>query len=376
MAETQKRLRVGVIGAGEVAQVIHLPVLSLLSHLFITTAICDISPPTAEHCAAKFHIPLATSDPNDIFKSSEVDVVFILTSDEFHEPYAVAALEAGKHIMIEKPITLSLPSVDRILAAQAKSNGLIVFVGYMRRYAKSFTQTFKREVESIPRIHYARVRDFPGPNPLFVSQSGAFAIKHTDDIPSSAANERDTRLSALYKEALPSITETSIKFCRFLGTLGSHDLSLMREALGFPSAVLAVTAHDPVYTATFTCHNTRSPGKEPFTVTYESGWDDVPDFDAHLAVYGEKKRVWIQYDSPFVKGLPIKVVVQEQNSAGEMERREMVGSYEDAYTVELQELYECIVNGKEVKTSAEDAREDLRLYDLMYRKWSADQGAA
>ncbi|KAM3423289.1 hypothetical protein BST61_g728 [Cercospora zeina] len=372
MAETQRRLRVGVIGAGEVAQVIHLPVLSLLSHLYITTAICDISKKTAEHCAAKFHIPLATSDPNDIFQSAEVDVVFILTSDEFHEPYAIAALEAGKHIMIEKPITLSLQSVDRILAAQAQSNGLVVFVGYMRRYAKSFTQTFQREVASIPRILYARVRDFPGPNPFFVSQSGAFVVKHSDDIPLSAAHERDTRLSALYNEAFPPtpqpLTDPDIKLCRFLGTLGSHDLSLMREILGFPSSVRSVTAHDPFYTATFTFHNTTSPGREPFTVTYESGLDDVPDFDAHFAVYGAKKRVWIQYDSPFVKGLPIKVVVQEQNSAGEMETREMVGSYEDAYTVELQELYECIVNGKKVKTSAEDAREDLRLYDWMYRK--------
>ncbi|GIZ46085.1 hypothetical protein CKM354_000922400 [Cercospora kikuchii] len=379
MAETQKRLRVGVIGAGEVAQVIHLPVLGLLSHLYTTTAVCDISKKTAEHCAAKFHIPLATSDPNDIFKSSDIDVVFILTSDEFHEPYTIAALEAGKHVMIEKPFTLSVQSADRVIAAQAKSNGLVVFIGYMRRYAKSFTQTFKREVESIPRIHYARVRDFPGPNPLFVSQSGAFAVRHVDDIPSSAAEDRDNRLNALYKEVFPGdqpITEQGIKLCRFLGTLGSHDLSLMREVLGSPSEVLAVTANDPVYTAMFTFHNTKSPGKEPFTVTYESGWDEVPDFDAHLAVYGEKKRVWIQYDSPFVKGLAIKVVVQEKNSEGEIETREMLGSYEDAYTVELQELYECIVNGKKVKTSAEDAREDLRLYDEMYKKWAAGQAAA
>ncbi|KAI5368255.1 putative gfo/Idh/MocA-like oxidoreductase, NAD(P)-binding domain superfamily [Septoria linicola] len=354
MAEAPKKLRVGVVGAGEVAQVIHLPLLGLLSHLYTTTAICDISKKTTDHCAAKFHIPLATTDPNEVFTSPDVDVVFVLTSDEFHEPYIIAALDAGKHVMIEKPLTLSLQSVDRILAAEAKAAGPIVFVGYMRRYAKSFTQTFKREIEESETF-----------------QSGAFPVKHTDDIPASASEERDQRLDALYKEAFHSepITDDGIKLCRFMGTLGSHDISLMREILGFPERVIAVTAHDPIYTAIFSYIDQRSPGKESFSVTYESGFEGVADFDAHLAIYGEKKRVMIKYDSPFVKGLPIKVVVQETNEFGEIETKEIIGNYEDAYTYELKEFYECDVKGKEVKTSVKDAREDLRLYDLMYQKW-------
>lgn len=62
--------------------------------------------------------------------------------------------------MIEKPITLSIPSAQRIIDAEQQApNGARVFVGYMRRYAKSFTQTFKREVDGIGRILYARARD-------------------------------------------------------------------------------------------------------------------------------------------------------------------------------------------------------------------------
>ena len=276
--------------------------------------------------------------------------------------------------MVEKPLSLSLPSVERILEAEAKANGPIVFVGYMRRYAKSFTQTFKREMETIGRIQYARVRDFSGPNAKFVGESGTFQVKNTDDIPGTAGEERNARLNSLYGEAFPgqSITDEKIKMCRFLGSLGSHDISLMREVLGFPESVAGVTANDPFYSAIF---NYRNKTGEPFAVTYESGIDGVPDFDAHLAVYGEKKRVMIKYDSPYVKGLPIKVTVQEMNAAGEMEVREMLGSYEDAYTAELQELYECIVNGKKVKTTARDAMEDLRLYDMMYRKWDGAQTA-
>ncbi|KAK4505485.1 hypothetical protein PRZ48_003448 [Zasmidium cellare] len=365
------KLRVGILGAGEVAQVCHLPVLSLLSDLYIVTAICDISAKNVAHTAAKFHIPLATTNPQDIFQSSDVDVVFVLTSDEYHEEYAIAALQARKHAMVEKPLTLSIDSARRIAAAEAAAGGPRVFVGYMRRYAKSFTQTFKREVASIPRILYARSRDFSGPNSKFVNESGTFPVKNTD-FPPEAGEVRAQKLDKLYREAFLQyggpVTERHVKYCRFLGSLGSHDISLMREVLGTPDSVGGVSVNEPFYSAIFNYHN-QTEGKEPFAVTYESGIDTVPEFDAHFAVYGEQKRVMIKYDSPYVKGLPIKVTVQELNEAGEMQTREMLGSYEDAYTAELRDLHENITQGREIKTSLDDAVKDLQIFDMMYRSW-------
>ncbi|WPH03863.1 Hypothetical protein R9X50_00674600 [Acrodontium crateriforme] len=360
-------LRVGIVGAGGVAQVIHLPVLSMLNHLYTTTIICDLS---RKHCALKFNIKQTTTSPTDVFASPDVDVVFVLTSDEFHEPYSIAALEAGKHVMLEKPMTLSIPSAGRIIAAEQKS-GKKVFVGYMRRYATSFTQTFLREVATIDRILYARSRDFSGPNDKFVKESGTFQVVNTD-FPQGAAEEREKRLNVLFQEAFlgRSITDEQKKYCRFLGSLGSHDISLMREVLGFPESISGVSVNEPFYSAIL---NFKNKSGEPFSCTYESGIDSVPDFDAHFAVYGEKKRVMIKYDSPFVKGLPIKVTVEQLNEAGEMETKEMLGSYEDAYTTELRELYECLVNGKEIKTSTQDALQDLKIFDMMYRRWITQQ---
>lgn len=367
-------LKVGVIGAGEVAQVIHLPTLTLLSHLFQIVSICDISLPVAQHCATKFHIPTATSDPQQIINDAAVDVVFVLTSDEFHAEYTIAALQAGKNVMVEKPLTLSLPAAQRIIDAEKKSTGK-VFVGYMRRYAPSFTGAFMREVASIPNILYVRVRDMSGPNAFFVNQSGTFQIRpDPKDISGGAVRVRDKLLDELYREAFPGaavVTEKMKKYCRFLGSLGSHDLSLMREALGSvsPQSIEGVSVNDPFYSAIFTFppSSSSAPGKK-FSVTYESGIDTIPDFDAHLAIYGSNKRVSIQYDSPYVKGLPIKVRVEEVNEYGEKQVKEILSSYEDAYTAELVEMYECFVNGRKIKTSAEDAVNDLRLYDAMYRK--------
>jgi predicted dehydrogenase len=362
-------LRVGVIGAGEVAQVIHLPTLSLLSHLYQIVSICDISAQTASHCATKFHIPKHTTDPTTLINDPSIDVVFILTSDEFHAVWAVAALQAGKNVMIEKPLTLSLPAARRIIGAERNSKGR-VFVGYMRRYAPSFTGAFLREVASIPKILHARVRDMSGPNAFFVDQSGTFQVKTTEDIPATATAAREKLLDELYQEAFPDaaeITDEMKKYCRFLGSLGSHDLSLMREALGMTvESVAGVSVHDPFYSAIL---NFRTDQGHAFAVTYESGIDGVAEFDAQLVVHGERKRVSIQYDTPYVKGLPITVRVEEINEHGEKQVKDIVSSYEDAYTAELTAMYDCFANGWEIKTSAEDAVRDLELYDLMYRKW-------
>ncbi|KAI9152312.1 Myo-inositol 2-dehydrogenase [Paramyrothecium foliicola] len=362
----ERKLGVGIIGAGEVFQVCHGPCLLLMSHLFQLQSVCDVSQTHVDHCATKFNIPHATTVPQEVIDNSNVDVVFILTSDESHAPLALATLKAGKHVFIEKPMTLSIPSAQKLVEAEKSApNDAKVFVGYMRRYAPSYLQAFKREVASIPKILYARVRDFSGPNAQFVNQSGTFQVKGSD-FPASATNERNERLEALFKEAFPGqdITEDRKKMCRFLGSLGSHDISLMRETLGFPEKVVGVSANDPFYSAIMSFRNKDG---SSYSVTYESGIDEVPVFDAHLTVYGAKKRVTIQYDSPYVKGLPIKVEVEELNDHGEIQKRSVLSSYEDAYTAELQELYKCLVDGKEIKTTAKDALQDITLFDMMYK---------
>lgn len=408
-----RTLGVGIIGAGvsspfahmclrevedwqdfqEVFQVCHGPALLLLSHLFRIESICDVSAKTVDHSATKFSAPHKTTTPQDVIDHPQVEVVFILTSDESHAPLALSCLQAGKNVFIEKPVTLSLPSLESIVKAESNApNGARLFVGYMRRYHSSFLDSFKSELASIPKILYARVRDFSGPNTSFVSQSGTFPVKHFD-YPASASEERNSRLDALYAEAFPDqeITSEKQKFCRFLGSLGSHDISLMREVLGFPEAVQGVSANDPFYSAIMTFRNNDG---STYSTTYESGIDEVPVFDAHLAVYGAKKRVTIhvssiisglyscankyclwKYDSPYVKGLPIRVEVDETNERGEVQHRSILSSYEDAYTAELQEVYRAFAEGKPIKTTVSDAKQDLQIFDMMYKCWTKSKKA-
>lgn len=370
---SRKLIHVGVIGAGEVARVIHLPTLQLLNHLYRIVAVCDLSLKVVGFCTSRHHIPTGTTDPYEVIDSPHIDLIFNLTSDEFHETYTIAALEADKHVMVEKPLSLSLPSAQRIIDAEKKArNGARVFVDYMRRYAPTFVNAFKREVASIDRILYARSRDIVGPNASFVSQSGTSATKFTDFPPETAA-VRTKLLNVLLQEAFPNqeVTQERRDYCRFLGSLSSHDLSLMREVLGFPESVTGVSVNEPFYSAIFKCRRNG----EAFSVTYESGIDSVPRFDSHLTVYGENKTVSIQYDTPYIKGLPIKVIIDEINEHGEAVTREILSSYEDAYTAELKELHSCLTSGKAIKTTAEDAMQDLILFKMMFEQYDRQQAA-
>ena len=360
-------LRVGLIGAGEVAQVIHLPTLQLMNHLYTVSAICDVSQKTVDFCKNRYNIPLATTNPDDVIYHPDIDVIFNLTSDDHHETIAVAALKAGKNVMQEKPISLSVESAMRIAQAEKEAkNGARVFVGYMRRYAPSFVNAFKREVASIDRVLYARSRGIVGPNAYFVNQSGTFPMKMPDDIISEAVVKRGELLGQLRREAFngDEAAEEVVKFWRHLGSLGSHDLSLMREVLGFPESVAGVSVNPPFYSAILNYKTSRG----SFSVTYETGIDDVARFDSHLTVYGKNKTVSIQYDTPYIKGLAIKVKVDELNEHDEAISKEIVSSYEDAYTAELEEMHACFTKGRRIKTSAEDALQDSKLFDMLLDK--------
>ncbi|KAH6665926.1 hypothetical protein B0J14DRAFT_629930 [Halenospora varia] len=357
-----KILKVGVIGRGDVAQVIYLPILQLLSHLYTVTIICDISKKTADHCAAKFGITAATTNPEDIFKSVDIDVVFNLTSDEFHAPYTIASLKAGKSVM------------EILEAERSAPDGARVFVGYMRRYAPSL-QAFKREVSTIKAIKYARVRDIIDPNAYFIGQSGASPLKFFDDIPAAAGFDRRERLDVLLEQAwktlFAELSPEQMDYCCLLANLGSYGLSLMREILGgLPEEVLASTDNARWYTTMFDYKNQNEP-HERFTCLYETGIDSVPRFDSQVAVFAEDKSVTICYDTPFVKGLGITVEIDELNEHGEKCHRSLQTSYKDAYTAELKDLHECVVGGKEIKTTVIDAMKDLGLFNMMMKKYSS-----
>ncbi|GAA5954600.1 hypothetical protein JCM8115_004638 [Rhodotorula mucilaginosa] len=362
---TQQRiLRVGVVGCGEVAQVVHLPTLLLLHDRFKVVALCDVSPTLLEHCGGKFGIKRHYSDYHQLCQDPEVDLVLVLAADEYHADVTIAAANAQKHVLVEKPMCLLREEAEAIADAAKNNEGVVIFVGTMRRYATAF-ERMKEEVQKLQSIHYVTVRDIIGDNSLFVGQSGAFPIYPTD-FPKHAGEDRRVRGRMIAEKALSpeqAANPRDVGTYRLLGGLGSHDLSAMRELLGMPKRCIAATRSKadgpPFLTALFEY--------DGFTTTYETGIDQVADFDAHIEVIGDGKRLLLKYDTPYVKGLPITLQIKERDAEGNYTERVVRPTYEDAYTLQWKSLYSSVVEGKPVKTTPQDAAQDLEIFDMIMK---------
>ncbi|KPM37346.1 hypothetical protein AK830_g9247 [Neonectria ditissima] len=361
MSTTNPILRVGLIGCGEVSQVVHVPTLGFLSDLFRITYLCDVSEKALKHVKNKVvgGVPKITRDPKELCTSTEVDVVFVVSSTEYHADHAILALKSSKHVLIEKPAAFNLIDLQRIKDAELLSEGKVM-VGYMRRYAAAF-QTAVKEIGGLDKILYARVRDIIGPNSTFVFQSGTFSKRFTDfqqqdsdDLKARNAKSVGIGLAECGVDA----SDSNRLFWQYLAGLGSHDLSAMRDLLGMPLGVHGANVTMPFWNVLF-----KYPG---FNVSYESGIDNVPRFDAHIEVYGTDKTVRIQYDTPYVKGLPITVHIAE-NVDGVYKESMLRTTYEDAYTQEMRELYDLVAAGRPVKTTVEDSVNDLKIFDMIMK---------
>lgn len=101
-----------------------------------------------------------------------------------------------------------------------------------------------------------------------------------------------------------------------------------------------------------------------FVVAYESGVDQVARFDASIEIFGDAKTVKVCIDTPFVKGLPTTMIVKETLPDGSYRESTTRRTYEDSFTLELQEVYQWVVEGKTPKTSPTDARQDLEVLGM------------
>ena len=303
-------------------------------------------------------------------KQADIDLVLVAVCDEYHASCAIEAARAGKHVFIEKPMALTRSDAKSIQQA-AKDNNTKVYVGYMRRYAPAF-QTFKELLAQSGPIRHAIVKDIIGPNSFFVSQSGTDPRKFTSDMPESASTDKASRAQAILQEAIgkDKAKDSRLAFVyRLLGSLGSHDLSFMREGLGGkPDRCLSSFAsHDGMFiSASFEYSNKGgNKGNDKYNVLYTTGIHNVGVFESFLEVFTDDRVLRIDIDTPYVKGLPINVTVKENDKNGQYSERIIRPTYQDAYTTEFLELYDALTTGKELKTTPEDAMEDLDVFEMI-----------
>ena len=132
MPDDIRRLKVGILGCGPISQAAHFEsaVKARNAELF---AICDVADDLRDRMAATYAPRKSFRDYDAMLADPELDAVIIATSDAFHVPAASAALAAGKHVLCEKPLGISVEEVEALKRDVVRS-GRVLQVGHMKRF--------------------------------------------------------------------------------------------------------------------------------------------------------------------------------------------------------------------------------------------------
>ncbi|WFR58096.1 Gfo/Idh/MocA family oxidoreductase [Anaerocolumna sp. AGMB13025] len=130
----EKKIKVGIIGCGGIANGKHMPALSKLSDVEMV-AFCDLVEEKAQSAKEKYGTPDAKvyTDYQELLKDPEIEVVHVCTPNRSHAPISIDALHADKHVMCEKPMAKTAEDARKMVAA-AKETGKKLTIGYQHRH--------------------------------------------------------------------------------------------------------------------------------------------------------------------------------------------------------------------------------------------------
>jgi predicted dehydrogenase len=151
-----EKLKYGIIGCGGIAENKHLPAIKKLENVEVT-AFCDIIPERAEKANKEYGGGKSKvfKDYRELVKEN-LDAVIVLTPNNSHCEITVAALNAGKHVLCEKPMATNYKEAKAMIAARDKS-GKLLTIGYQNRYrADSLFLKAECDNGTLGEIYFAR----------------------------------------------------------------------------------------------------------------------------------------------------------------------------------------------------------------------------
>jgi predicted dehydrogenase len=128
----ERRLKAGILGCGPIAQFAHFESCQKARNVDLH-AICDVAEDLVERMAGYYRPAKTYLDYDKMLADPELEAVIVATSDAFHIEASKRALAAGKHVLCEKPIGVSVEEVES-LAAAVTASGKVLQVGHMKRF--------------------------------------------------------------------------------------------------------------------------------------------------------------------------------------------------------------------------------------------------
>jgi predicted dehydrogenase len=355
------RTRVGVVGCGLIAQVMHLPYLLELSDRFELVALCDLSDSLVACVGERYGVQRLHTRWEDLL-GEQLDAVMVLTSGD-HAPAAIEAASRGLHVFVEKPMALCSHDAARMIDAAARA-GVRLMVGTMKRYDPAYERllTLLADLEDLRLV---RVTTLESPWAPYVQHYPLLAGEPLAPEVLAAAQEGDDE--AITRAVGDADEQTRWCYRWILLDNLVHELNALRGALGEPSEIRSADLSERCVSVNLRfgaadCH---------------LSWVDLPGiarYKQEFAFYAPDQRLTLELPSPFLRSMPSKLIVEggEPGTPNAWEREEIV-AFDEAFKRELIEFSECIRTGREARTSGHDGMRDLRVCEAIAR---VNMGAA
>jgi predicted dehydrogenase len=356
------RLRVAMVGGGAIAQAMHLPYIAHLHDRFELAALVEPSISVREALAVRYSIPATYASHVDLLNGADVDAVVIASPNCTHSEVTLAALDAGLHVLVEKPLCITLADADAIVAARDRA-GTLVQVGYMNRFDPAFERMLAGLPESPGALRYMSVVVH---DPEFGPYLGKGDLVLPVDVPlghvEAVRAEEARQVEAAVGTGDPAVVRAFSQ--GFLGSL-VHQVNLVHgllERMGEPLPGEVIDgdwwADGMALTGSVRLAN---------GARWDSAWVQllqISEYRERIALYFEDSVRSLDFPSPWLKQSP---TVYELSTARDgAHTTQTVESYEEAYQRELEAFHRCVATGEPCRTPPEQARLDIEVLTRMF----------
>lgn len=333
----------------------HIPYLRELEEQYEIVAACDVSAKTVEKVADYFQIGGRYTDYQRLLDETHPDVCLIATLD--HYPPAIAAVEAGAHVLVEKPMCWMRSEAEHLVARSAEL-GRIVQVGYHKRYDPNYQRALElmRNVDNRRTLY---LRCIIGPNARYTDDF--WPTWRFDDLPSLPSTSDKIR-----QELGADAPSNFVSAFGLMGGLSTHTYSIFRGL--YPEVP---TVHGCVIAPDGMSYSAVMETSDGVIVTMDCAVIDVKSFDEEMSLWGRDHVVKVNFPSPYLKNAETHVMMQTMDGTERVEQH-FLASNEEAYKREWRMLYDAIENGGPVLTPAAEGIMDI---DLNHRLLDAARKA-
>jgi len=360
------KLRVGLVGAGLVGQAEHAFYLWDDRDRFEFAALADASPSVRAAVAARYGVPALYADLGDMLTAG-LDAVVIAAPDPFHPELAVAALDAGLHVLCEKPLALTVAGCNEIASARDR-NRRIVQVAYMKRHDPAYRRALALLPERIEDVRLIAVEvNDPDQDPFVAHLPMVSPADLPGALRAEAARKAQFQLHAVAGRTLDDREARALANGFFSAMV--HDVAVVHGILARLGCALPTEAGDGrIFDQGRGVHlSFPLPGDGRVELTHLN-LPGVPDYTERVTIYCTDRIIELTFPSPYLRNFPTRLTMRRRGPDQALELIDERVSFEEAFREQLRAFHAAVLGEGPVETPVEQARRDIELLTSAFHR--------